>query len=581
MGASSTNSAAPDTSSAPTLTLSNRFQPLDGLAQDEEPTKPNSKFHAQGVYKPPHMRTPSESMTSITGSDLTADSAFTVRPRHGSNLESEDNTARTPSTDSAAAPVFGFGEMKKKIHDQVVAARKAADDLEMAEKEFLLEEDRYEYGIRMLRSMGYSENEIRKAIGWPITPPSRPQSVKPLDADVGIPPDFFVAERDSPQVQQTVVNDLANVNLSSKREPERPAKTKTREKKGVQQTGEDLVNKTPIPGGPMYSSANRLGDVYQTGKYGHSTPVTAPTNDTQPDTMIQATSWNEQLQAHPVITSLRGPVSSQVPGQIYQTAPVTRFGSSIDSLPPRFRQPPTVHKPDPLNFQNFSQSGPKDTIPVGHPVSWPPVLPQNPAPNNTLRSAPNPPPPRPYFYEVDLVFDFEGVALASDCNRDIFVKTYWKANGFSPSQAAWAAWASVVERIEKAKRAQQYEYQKAIERETKERRGTGSRLTKWSSNLAEDPYGTEQGYTSSSSDASTKVPSSRSSEVGEEGNMVVSLVGSNGRRKAEIQRSQKPWKDVTDKTWAFGEPPRPDDLQHYMTHVVQKSGWQVRDPRLE
>ncbi|KAF9645400.1 hypothetical protein BDM02DRAFT_3120300 [Thelephora ganbajun] len=189
-----------------------------------------------------------------------------------------------------------------------------------------------------------------------------------------------------------------------------------------------------------------------------------------------------------------------------------------------------------------------------------------------------PPPPRPYFYEVDLTFDFEGVALSSNCNRDIFVKTYWKTNGFSPSQAAWAAWASVVEKV---KRAQRYEYQKAVEREMRERYGAESRLPKWSSNLMEDLPGSEPGYSSSLSDASTKVGSSRTSEVGDEGSLVVRVAGSNGKRKVEVPRVQKRWKDVTDKTWAFGEPPRPNDPEHYMTHVIERMGWQVRDPRPE
>jgi hypothetical protein len=184
-----------------------------------------------------------------------------------------------------------------------------------------------------------------------------------------------------------------------------------------------------------------------------------------------------------------------------------------------------------------------------------------------------PPPPRPYFYEVDLTFDFEGVALASNCNRDDFVKTYWKKNGFSPSQAAWAAWASVVEKV---KHVQQYEHQKVMERY-----GAGSRLPRWASNLMEDLPGSEPGYSSSLSGASTKVGSSRTSEAGDEGSMVVSVVGSRGKREIEAPRVEKPWKDVTDKTWAFGEPPRPDDPEHYMTHIVEKIGWQVHDPRPE
>lgn len=254
----------------------------------------------------------------------------------------------------------------------------------------------------------------------------------------------------------------------------------------------------------------------------------------------------------------------------------------MDSLPPRFRQlrTPAYHQPAPLHYQNIVQSRPKDTIPVGPPALWPPVLsqPQSTIPNHTFRSVSiPPPPPRSYRYKVDLVFDYEGVALSSNCNGDVFVKTYWQRNGFSPRQGAWAAWASAVEKV---KLAEQYELQKAMERDTRERCGAGSRLTKWASKLLLDLPGAEPGYSSSLSDASTKVASSRTSEAGDEGRMV-NAVGPNGKWEIERPHAQKWWKDVADKTWAFGEPPRPDDSEHYMTHIVEKPGWQVHDARPE
>ena len=125
-------------------------------------------------------------------------------------------------------------------------------------------------------------------------------------------------------------------------------------------------------------------------------------------------------------------------------------------------------------------------------------------------------------------------------------------NGFSPSQAAWGAWATVVEKVEKAKRAQQYEYQKAMEQEAAERSRTGSRLLKWSSNLTEDFSGSENGSSSSSSDASTKVASSRNFKAGCDGSVMTSLLGL--RRRIDAPRAQKPWKDIADNTWVFGEP---------------------------
>ena len=63
--------------------------------------------------------------------------------------------------------------------------------------------------------------------------------------------------------------------------------------------------------------------------------------------------------------------------------------------------------------------------------------------------------------------------------------------------------------------------------------------------------------------------------------MMLNVVGSNGKRESGVPRVQKPWKDITDKTWVFGEPPRPDDPEHYMTRIVEKVGWQVHDPRPE
>lgn len=372
---------------------------------------------------------------------------------------------------------------------------------------------------------------------------------------------------------------MARINLGSEQELERLAGA--REEKPAQQTKEDFVNKTPIPGGPIYSSANHLKGIHQTGKYGHSTPCATPANNVHYDTSIRQTEGrNDQPQAYPGGIGHHGSIASgtfQVPGQIYQATPGTRFNSSIDFVPPRFRN---HYQAVPLHYQNAVQNRPRDTVPVDHPVSRPPVpsQPQNPTPTHTSRQTSFPPPPRPYFYGVDLVFDFERVALLSNCNRDIFVKTYWRMNGFSPSQAAWAAWASAVERLN---RMQQCEYQQAMEWETRERCGAGSRLPKWCSSVIEDLPGSEPIYSSSSSDASTKVASSRNSEVGDEGSMMLNVVGSNGKRESGVPRVQKPWKDITDKTWVFGEPPRPDDPEHYMTRIVEKVGWQVHDPRPE
>jgi len=515
-----------------------------------------------------------------------ASSKPTVCPAHGSSLDREGKGTshpRMPQTTSSApgSAMFGFGEARKKIHEELLNVRKAMEEMEIIEKEFLEEEARFEQEMQALRSAGLTDKEIREMMDWtPANFPPRPPSAKPLDANVGVYWIFLRWGGDLPWVRQSVMVDLGRVNLGSEQGVERPAKT--HEEKPAQQTEEELVNRTPIPGGPMYSSVNHSRGIHQNGKYGHVTPSTTPANNAHQNSfMHQATSWNEQAQVYPGATGRHGsiPPRFQMPSQIYQATPGKRFNSSVDSLPPRFRQPPAYNQSVPLHYQNVVQTRPNDTVPIGHPGPWPlvPNQPQSSTPNHSFRPVAMPPPPRPYFYEVDLVFDFEGVALSSNCNRDVFVKTYWKMNGFSPSQAAWAAWASVVDKV---KRSQQHEYQKAVE-SAREQYGAGSRLPKWCPNSMEDHPGSEPGYSSSLSDASTKVASSRTSETGDERSAVVSVVGPSGGRGVKVLRVQKRWKDITDKTWAFGEPPRQDDPEHYMTHVVEKMGWQVHDPRPE
>lgn len=293
--------------------------------------------------------------------------------------------------------------------------------------------------------------------------------------------------------------------------------------------------------------------------------------------MRQGTGWNEQVQTFPGIAGWHGSISSgnfQTTGQIYEAIP-WKFNPPVDSVPPRFRQPPVYYQSAPLHYQNAVQSRPKDIIPAGHPVPWPsaPSRSRGTIPNRTFRPPSVPPPPRPSSYQVDAFFDFEGIASSSNCNTATFVKAYWEVCGRSPSREAWKTWTLVTSEMEESR--------KATEKEARERRGAGSRLPKWASRSMEELPGPESGCPSSVSDASTKVASSRTSEVGDERNMVVNMVGSNGNRGIEVSHVQKPWKDLADKTWAFGQPPRLDDPEQYMTLVVEKVGWQAHDPRPE
>ena len=329
------------------------------------------------------------------------------------------------------------------------------------------------------------------------------------------------------------------------------------------------ANKTPTPRGPVSFSADHPTDIYRTANYGCPTISAVPVNIMHHDTFMCQAGWNGGVQAYPEVANFHGsllPVAC-LPSKIYQTTPGKRFG--MNPLPPRFREPPVHHQYAPPRFQDVVPNWSMNASP-GPPAVTPL--------NHTVRPVNTPPPPRPYYYEVDSVFDFEGVARSTGCNRDEFVKTYWKTSGFSPSQAAWVAWARVVERV---KQAQNYEQLKAIERDTKERHGAESRLQKWCSNLLNDTPGPESGDSSASSDASTKVESLTSSEADDEGSTAVNVVGLPNWKWGPVPRAQRPWKDVADETWAFGEPPRLNDEENYMTCIVEKRGWQVHSPRTE
>ena len=569
---------------SPAPPFSNRFQPLEGLAHEEETTKPHSEFQAQGVYKPPHMRIPSESAASSTGSDPTASTAPGVRPTHGSSLDHQKGGASHPHTPHvSSAPgsaVFEFDEVKKRIEEEVLAARKAMTELEMVDKELLEEKARFEQHVQVLRDAGYTSEEIRKIAGWSsANSPSRPPSTEPFDVKVSIRFRVLVSEGDLPWVRQCLEEDLARFTLGSEREVERLEEA--HEKKTVQQIGKDLRDKTPTPGGPMYSSVSHPRGVHQTGKYGNSTPSMTPANNAHRGTSVHhPTGWNDQVQTYSGVAGHHGSIPSatlQVPNQIYQTTPGRGFNASANSVPPRFRQQPIYYQP-PLHCQNVIPNGPGDTFSIGHPVSWLPVpnQPQNPALNRTFWQGPMPPLPPPYFHEAVFASDLQKAAALSGCNPDHFVKTYCEMNGFSPSQGPWTAGGGAVEKMEHA--TQEGESRKMVEQGTKERYGAGSRLRRWCPKLSEEPIHSEPGYSSSSSNASTKATSSRNSAAGDGGSMTVGIFG---KPEIRVPRIEKPWKNIEDATWLFRGPPRPDDPEHYMTHIAEKMGRQVRDLRPE
>jgi hypothetical protein len=191
MAASSADATVSDVTPAPTPFFVNRFQPLEGLTHDEETTKPHSEFHAQGVYKPPHMRTLSESTASITEPDSVIGSSATVRPAHGSSSDREGKGKSRPQTPHAgsgsAFATFGFGEVKKKIQEELLSVRKATEEMEMIEKQFLEEEARFEHHVQVLRGGGLTDEEIRELMGWdPASFLSKPPAVQQPDVNVGI-----------------------------------------------------------------------------------------------------------------------------------------------------------------------------------------------------------------------------------------------------------------------------------------------------------------------------------------------------------------------------------------------------------
>jgi len=198
MTAPTGNVTTSDIPSIPNPLFANRFSPLEVLPYDEGTAKSHPKFQAQGVYKPPHMRTLSESTASATELDSMVDSTATVRPSHGPSLEHEGKGTfrpRTPHTGSApTVAMFGFDEMKK-IHEELLNVRKVAEEVEMMEKEC------FKHHIRVLRDGGYTNEEIRMIMdGDPLRFPSRPPTVQPLDVNVGICLYTRIRRRDLPSV---------------------------------------------------------------------------------------------------------------------------------------------------------------------------------------------------------------------------------------------------------------------------------------------------------------------------------------------------------------------------------------------
>lgn len=187
MVASSITAAA---SGASTPLFVNRFQVLEGLPDDGDVAKPDSKFQAQGVYKPPHMRNPSESVESTVGSDPMANGT-SVCPAHGPNLDRERkriSRPHTPHVDSTSGSgTFGVGELKKKMYEELLNVRKAMKEMETIEKEFLEEEARFEQEVQALRRAGLTDEEIQEVVGLDSESfPPRLPSTKPLDVNVGI-----------------------------------------------------------------------------------------------------------------------------------------------------------------------------------------------------------------------------------------------------------------------------------------------------------------------------------------------------------------------------------------------------------
>ena len=198
MGASSTNTTPSSVPSAPLIPFANRFQLLDELMREEETTQPNPRFRAQGVYKPPHMRTPFESVTSVNGSNELTNSTSTVRPGHGTSLccewkvASHPRTPRTNPTPPSASTASSFEEVKKKIQNEVLTLRETMKELKAMEDVFLEEETRLDHEFQAMKITGSTE-EIGEVVASLVGRPSRPSPIKLSDIDVGI--QYSIAER--------------------------------------------------------------------------------------------------------------------------------------------------------------------------------------------------------------------------------------------------------------------------------------------------------------------------------------------------------------------------------------------------
>lgn len=187
----SANATASNVSSVPIPLFANRFQPLEGLQSDEEAIRLHVRFQAEGVYKPPHMRTPSEPVASTAGSDPMVGGTAVVRPTHGTSFDREGRgTSRphTPHTGLAPEPVaFGFDEMKKMIQEEIMNVRKAEEKMEMIVKELLKEEAHIEQYTQVLRSAGFTDEERRTIVNGnhPGFMPGQPTAQSP-NPKVGI-----------------------------------------------------------------------------------------------------------------------------------------------------------------------------------------------------------------------------------------------------------------------------------------------------------------------------------------------------------------------------------------------------------
>lgn len=185
--------ATPSDAASPRAhSFGNRLLSHTELSRDEETTRSPHGVHAHKLYIPPHMRTHSEDMASITGSDPTANGTPTIGPGHGPGPDCEDKRApsfQAPCTDPFTAfPHIAplLEDIMRRVDEQKELLGWVAREVELLKGDFL------KLGrVQKLRSAGPT-GEAQERVNYHINHSHGPSSTRPLDVNVSVCSGVFV-----------------------------------------------------------------------------------------------------------------------------------------------------------------------------------------------------------------------------------------------------------------------------------------------------------------------------------------------------------------------------------------------------